>query len=185
MEFENLNRALKEYGERATQLAKLELGTYKPRISRSSTWQGMNPTSTKISFKKRRAVASGRLQKSIEYKIKPIEDAAPLVEFLFEKYGKFVEEGRQAGKGVPPAEIKRWITEDRKMRYFNREKRQFEKMTEAKLNAMSFMINRSIKAYGIQANPFMMPAESRAMSEHFENITNAYSEDLLDDLTEE
>ena len=183
MNNEKLNKVLNEYGSRATQLAKLELGTYKPRKVRSSTWNGMTPTSSKITMRKRRAVASGKLQNSIRYNVSIQEDAA-FIEFIMMNYGKFVEEGRKPGKGVPPAALKKWITEDRKMRYFNRKTRQFEAMTPSKLNGLMFTINRSIKAFGIEARPFMKPSERRAMLEFAGKIAKAFGEDSIDDITD-
>ena len=185
MEWKNLNKALEQYAEKTIQLAKLELGTYKPRPVRRTTWNGMTPTSTKITYRKRRAVASGRLQKSVNYEIKMANESTPVVEFSFLPYGKFVEEGRKAGKGVPPAALKKWITQDRKLRYFNRKKNQFESMTPAKLNSMMFTINRSIKAFGIEARPFMKPSERKAMGLYFEAISEAMDKDILDNLTDE
>jgi len=182
MRYPSLTKALEKQGERAVQLAKLEIGTYKPRPSRTSTWNGMSPTSTNIKMKKRRAVASGELQKSIRYDIDTRD--VPFVNMYFEDYGKYVEEGRKAGKGVPPAALKKWITKDRKMRFFNRKKRQFEAMTPSKLNSLMFMINRSIKAFGILPNPFMRPAFTRSMTENFEAIEKAYAEDITDELTD-
>lgn len=185
MEWKHLNKALQDYAEKTTQLAKLELGTYKPRPVRRTTWSGMTPESTKITYRKRRGVATGNLQKSIRYDIKTPTEGAPFVEFLFLPYGKFVEEGRKAGKGVPPAALKKWITQDRKLRYFNRKTNRFESMTPAKLNSMMFTINRSIKAFGIEARPFMKPSERKAMGLHFEAITAAMDKDILDNLTDE
>lgn len=182
MNYENLDKVLKQYGERTTQLAKLELGTYKPRKVRTSTWNGMTPTSTKVTMRKRRAVASGKLQNSIRFNIDIKEDFA-IVEFIMLEYGKYVEEGRKAGKGVPPNALKKWITEDRKMRYFNRKTRRFESMTPSKLNALMFTINRSIKAFGIDARPFMKPSERRAMQEFADKIAKAFADDIEDDLT--
>ena len=184
MEFKHLKEALQTYGDRATQLAKLELGTYKPRPVRKTTWNGMNPQSTKVTFRKRRAVASGKLQKSIKYKVNSKTDT-PFVEFIFEDYGKFVEEGRKKGKGVPPAALRKWITKDRKLRYFNRKTNRFESMTEGKLKGMMFTINRSIKAFGIEPRPFMKPSERKSMQENFQAITDAFEKDILDNLTDE
>lgn len=185
MKWKNLNKALNDYAAKTTQLAKLELGTYKPRPVRRTTWSGMTPTSTNISYRKRRAVATGNLQKSIKYKVHTPDEGIPFVDFLFLEYGKFVEEGRKAGKGVPPAALKKWITQDRKLRYFNRKKNQFESMTPARLNSMMFTINRSIKAFGIEARPFMKPSERKAMELYFQAITDAMDQDILDNLTDE
>ena len=182
MEFPRLNKALDKQGKRAVQLAKLELGTYKPRPSRTSTWNGMSPTSTKIKMKKRRAVATGKLQNSIRHDI--TTDDMPSVNMYFEDYGKYVEKGRKAGKGMPPKELKQWILKGKKLRFFNREKRQFEAMTPSKLNTLSFLINRSIKAFGILPNPFMRPAFVRSMTENFEKIEKAFARDMEDDLNE-
>jgi hypothetical protein len=182
MRYPKLTKALDEQGERAVQLAKLELGTYKPRPSRTSTWRGMSPTSTKIKMKKRRAVATGKLQKSIRYDL-DMKDM-PSVNMYFEDYGKYVEEGRKAGKGMPLSALKKWIISGKKLRFFNREKRQFEAMTPSKLNSLMFMINRSIKVYGILPNPFMRPAFVRSMTENFEAIEKAFAKDIEEDLNE-
>lgn len=145
----------------------------------------MTPTSSKITFRKRRAVATGKLQKSIKYVVKTPDEGIPFVDFIFEDYGKFVEEGRKAGKGIPPAALRKWITQDRKLRYFNRKTNRFESMTEGKLNSMMFTINRSIKAFGITPRPFMKPSERKAMEIYFQAITDAMDKDILDNLTDE
>ena len=183
MRYPKLEKALEKQGERAVQLAKLELGTYKPRPSRTSTWSGMSPISTNIKMKKRRAVATGELQNSIRYDIDTTE--VPSVNMYFEDYGKYVEEGRKAGKGMPLAALRKWIIKGKKLRFFNRKKRQFEAMTPSKLNSLMFMINRSIKVYGTLPNPFMRPAFVRSMTENFEAIEKAFADDLEDQLTDE
>ena len=172
-------QALQDYAERWVQLSKLELGTYKPRKSRRTTWNGMTPSKSSIKIKKRRAVASGKLQESIEYNVQVTPDAG-IVEYILEDYGKYVESGRKAGKGVPVKALQKWIREDRKMRYFNRKTNKFEAMTESKLNSLSFMINRSIKAFGIDPNPFIEPSMQRAYDEHLPKIEAAYALDIED-----
>jgi hypothetical protein len=179
MEFAKLQQALKKFGERAVQLAQLELGTYKPRPSRKTKWNGMKPISSKVTMKKRRAVASGRLKDSIDYEIVKNEQ----VNFTMLDYGIYVEEGRQRGKGVPPAELQKWI-KNKKLKPRN-SKGSFVKVTPSRLKGMAFTINRSIKAFGIEPNPFMKPSIERSYKENKSDILSAMRGDIDDGITKD
>ena len=45
---------------------------------------------------------------------------------------------------------------------------------------MSFMMNRSIKAFGIAPNPFIEPSQKRALEEHKQDIIDALKNDIID-----
>lgn len=178
MEFANLKQALTKFGDRAVQLAKLELGTYKPRPSRTTKWNGMKPLSSKVKMKSRRAVATGNLQSSIEYKIK----STTQVDFSMLEYGIYVEKGRKKGKGIPPTELSLWI-KNKKLKPRDSQGR-FIKVTPSRLKAMAFTINRSIKAFGIEPNPFMEPSIERSYKENKDAIFQALRDDLDNGITD-
>lgn len=172
MEFAKTTTAIKDFLERVTQLMKLELGTYKNRIRRSSKWRNGKPYDTKTRMKKSRTDASGALRNSIEYNVTGLKGEVTMLE-----YGQYVESGRKPGKGIPPEVLKKWIVaKNIKPRVDNK----FVKRTPQRINQMSFMMNRSIKAFGIAPNPFIEPSSARAIGEHREKIIEALREDIIE-----
>lgn len=183
MEFANLNKALVAYGEDAVRFAKLELGTEKMRPSRRTKWKKngreWKPLATRVVMKRRRAVSSGRLQNSLGYTIKENQQSA-FIRFKGALHGVYVENGRKPGKGVPPEALSRWVnTKGLRPRGKNN---QFVKATESRKKGVGFVINRSIKHFGIEPNPFMKPAEERALDIHINKIETAFAKDIADDL---
>ena len=45
---------------------------------------------------------------------------------------------------------------------------------------IAFMINRSIKEFGITPNPFLQPAIDRAFETHMEKIEKAFAKDIAE-----
>lgn len=183
MEYANLNKALQAYGEDAVRFAKLELGTEKMRPSRRTKWKKngreWKPLATRVVMKRRRAVSSGRLQQSLGYNIKENEQSA-YIRFKGALHGVYVENGRKPGKGVPPEALNRWV--QKKGLRPRGKNNQFVKATESRKKGIGFVVNRSIKQFGIEANPFMKPAEARAMELHKGNIETAFAKDIGDDI---
>lgn len=172
MEFAKTSKAIGAFLERMTQLMKLELGTYKNRPRRSSKWKNGKPVSTKTKMRKGRTDASGNLRKSIDYNVNGLNGEITMLE-----YGLFVEQGRKPGKGIPVEILQKWIVEKN---IKPRENNKFVKRTPERINSMSFVMNRSIKAFGIAPNPFIEPSQKRALDEHRENIIEALKNDIID-----
>lgn len=81
-------------------------------------------------------------------------------------YGEQVEEGRRPGKGVPPAELLGWV--NRKVK------------PDEDPKTVSFLINRSIKLFGIEPTHFL---EDAFEAVEFEDTDDAVFQDYINELT--
>jgi len=123
MEFENLINTLNIIGEKVQ-------STYKDKLKNGS-------------------YASGRLFNSVEYKIK-IENSSIKLLLQLEDYWIHIENGRLAGKKMPPLSvIKKWM---------------LHKGIESKNNT-AYLIARAISKRGIKPKPYL--AESRKIVENY------------------
>jgi len=89
-------------------------------------------------------VASGKLLRSLDYKvIQDLEDNFKVI-IIAQDYLKFIDSGRKAGKMPPPKSLLSWI-EDRRIRFVNKNGKGFMKKEQT-----AFIIARSIGKKGIR-----------------------------------
>ena len=128
--------------------------------------------------------SSGKLSAGLGFTVK--ENPKGLVTSFTSKedYGKFVEEGRKAGKGVPIAPLMEWLDKKPiKLRktYINKNGQKFSefvKRTEANKLSAAIAISKSIKQRGIKEVPFM----STAMQKEFDALPNELAEAIVEDI---
>ena len=102
----------------------------------------------------------------------------------------YLQEGRLPGKGIPPAILEAWIRkkgirpQNLKSGGFRKSKASKKKDQEGDKNvkALAFMMNRKIKFFGIEANPFMTRALAFAQPKLAEELGEAYAKDIADQL---
>lgn len=105
--------------------------------------------------------ATGKLFNSVDYKIIKTEKGYNLA-FLAEKYYINIEEGRAAGKKMPPLnEIKTWIIEKGLPR----------------TKGLDYIIARSIAKNGIRPRPYLRDIESE-LDKYTKSIEKALTVDI-------
>jgi hypothetical protein len=127
-------------------------------------------------------VSSGNLVRSI----KPIADG---LEFgiEFDSYGQNIIDGRQpfgknkGGKYIPPPALNEWMKMKR-LRPKDPSSGQFIKNTDSNRKAMSFMINRKIKHFGIEPFDFVKMPRTYTMDKYRVKITEAVRQDITNNL---
>jgi hypothetical protein len=93
-----------------------------------------------------------------------------------------VNEGREAGKGMPVAILKRWLKS--KPVRLQKEGGGFVKQTAKGIDSLAFLINRKIKAFGIEANPFMSMSLERFQPELAGSIGEEYAKQVAETIRE-
>lgn len=147
----NREEILKRFADNVTRLSRINVGS--TRV---------------INGKRRKIDNSGRLRSSLSY----ILDVSPnsfSLAFLMEEYGKWVDEGRKPGKGIPPQKIEQWVKQ-KPIR--PRLDGQFVKVTDAKVKSLAFLINRKIKEEGIEPTRFF--------TEPFEKEFKSFGDDFIE-----
>ena len=142
-------------------------------------WQPINVNKQKL---RANYVASGNLVRSI----KPIAEG---LEFgiEFDSYGQRIIDGRQpfgknkGGKGIPPSTLNEWMKMKR-LRPKDPKSGQFIKNTESNRRAMSFMINRKIKHFGIEPFDFVKMPRTYTLDKFRQKITDAVKQDITNNL---
>lgn len=122
--------------------------------------------------------ASGRLQSSIKVSEKNSKDGTEII-LEMEEYGKYVDEGRKPGKGMPIDDLKKWIVD--KGIKFN-EQTKSKQTTEQKINSLAFLINRKIKNKGIKATDFLTNALDELTPKFADDYVKSYADDIIDSL---
>lgn len=133
-----------------------------------------------IRGKKRRRVASGDLKDSLTYSITKGQRTTKV---LFgasgraSKYAGVIEKGRRPNSKQPPVEpIMQWI---KQKRIKPRSKSgTIQKITEARLRSMAFLMARSIGKNGIEGIHYFEDAIRDVMDDRGEELTAALAEQL-------
>lgn len=168
MLWENTNAYLEAFAKRVLQQAQLELGAYRT-----------------VDGKRRRIDSSGRLRESLpgSYSLKTMDNSISLKFFedndAWNTYGKYVDEGRKPGKGVPPSALKAWIRQ-KPIRLRDLKTGAFVKATDAKIDSLAFLINRKIKQKGIAPTYFFQTPFRMAFEQLPAEITEPFDLDATD-----
>lgn len=117
-------------------------------------------------LKSQDANSSGKLSRSIDFRYIERNADGINMRFSMKDYGKFVEKGRKPGKMPPQKPIKGWI------------KSKGIAMGSKSLDASAFLIARSIKGTGTQAQPFIKPALEKGKREVNHTLTKEISKSL-------
>jgi hypothetical protein len=115
--------------------------------------------------------ASGNLAQNI--KVAKTDDYDYSVVMPF--YSKFVIEGRNKGKGIPPKVMDKWIRQKRiKPRGGD------GKFTSMSKESLGFMMNRKIKYFGIEGFDFVTPEREQILKRYKSALTRAMNQDIKD-----
>ena len=159
---------LEEFGERVVKLARINLGrTYTAKRSNGKSYR-------------KRIDSSGELRKSLDYKLLTRAEDGRFIsgrlEFTMLEYGKFVDQGRKKGKGIPSAPLEKWIKQ-KPLRLRDLESGGFVKMTDAKVKSVAYLISRNAKKHGIEPTNFI----SEPIENEFPKLSQSLAESLGDD----
>ena len=160
---DHIRKVLNEFGSDVTRLAKINIGA--TRV---------------VKGKRRRIDNTGTLRKSIDYNIH-VSKGGKSFEFNIEMqdYGENVDKGRRPGKGIPPAEVFRWI-KSKPIRIRDLETGSFLRASPSRIKSLGFLINRKIKEEGIAATNFL----SEPFRKEFKNLPNELIEAFALDVEE-
>ena len=182
----HVEEAVKEFGELVVERAKKELNAVKPRKVYRASWSNGKLKSVQVKVKNYKSNSTGELRDSIDYKVTNDFGVVSL-SIMTAEHGDFVNRGRLPGKGIPPRAMAAWI-KAKGIRPQNIKSGGFVKSKEgtakgdANLKAMAFMMNRKIKFFGIEANPFMTDAIAFAKPLLQEKLGPAYAQDIVNNL---
>ena len=158
---------LKRIADAVIERAQLNLGVYRTIRTRDGK------------TRKRRAVSSGNLQKSLSYTIR---SSKTTFKILFgadgdaANYFRVVNDGRAAGKRQPPVDpIIKWM---RQKPVRLRNDKGFVKQTEEGIRGVAFAIARSIGKNGIEPYPYYSDAINHVVQEMDETIKNDLQKEL-------
>jgi hypothetical protein len=150
MDTANLNIGIKEMATYFANQMKINLGAKVKRKTYRTNWKNGKPLNTRIKSIRANHIASGNLLKSIKV-VKGVRGGYGVTMW---DYGKYVNEGRDKGKGIPVLAMQRWI-QNKGLRPRNLSSGEFKKNTKNSRKAMAFCMNRKIKYFGIEAFPFI------------------------------
>lgn len=151
-------KALKAFADEVLKRSRLNLGSTRT-----------------IGGKRRRIDNTGKLRESLASHLKVSKNSFSL-SFIMEEYGEWVDQGREKGKGAPPAAILKWIKS--KPIKPRDESGKFVQATDATLNSLAFLINRKIKREGIDPTYFFTAPFEKAFKDLPNEVVDAYALDL-------
>jgi hypothetical protein len=102
------------------------------------------------------------------------------VSVIMEHYGKWVDEGRKPGIGMPVEPLKKWI----KSRGLVAKDTGGKKvpMTKSRLDSLSYVINRKIREEGIDPTFFLTEPMETLFPSFTDKLAEAYAEDVIADI---
>lgn len=112
------------------------------------------------------AYATGKLYNSVQYKVN-VTDSSVKLSLNLEDYWINVENGRAAGKKMPPISvIRKWM---------------LNKSIPDK-NGLAYLISRKISKKGIKAKPYLRQTKNEVIPNYMDDITKAINQDLKESI---
>lgn len=112
------------------------------------------------------AYATGKLYNSVQYKVS-VTDSSVKLSLNLEDYWISVENGRAAGKKMPPISvIRKWM---------------LNKSIPDK-NGLAYLISRKISKKGIKAKPYLKQTKNEVIPNYMDDITKAINADLKESI---
>ena len=112
------------------------------------------------------AYATGKLYNSVQYKVS-VTDSSVKLSLNLEDYWINVENGRVAGKKMPPISvIRKWM---------------LSKSIPDK-NGLAYLISRKISKKGIKAKPYLRQTKNEVIPNYMDDITKAINKDLKESI---
>lgn len=112
------------------------------------------------------AYATGKLYNSVQYKVS-VTDSSVKLSLNLEDYWINVENGRAAGKKMPPISvIRKWM---------------LNKSIPDK-NGLAYLISRKISKKGIKAKHYLRQTKNEVIPNYMDDITKAINQDLKESI---
>lgn len=158
------------FGARVVKLARINLG-------RTFTAKRSNGKS----FRKR-IDSSGTLRKSLGYEVKTRAEDGRFIsgrlEFEMAEYGKWVDQGRKRGKGIPSKPLEKWF-KDKPIRFKDLKTGKYVEKTEARINSLAFLISRNAKRKGIKPTNFISDPFNEELPVFAQQLAEALGDDYM------
>jgi hypothetical protein len=116
-------------------------------------------------MRRTKAIATGNLLNSIQFKVEPTADGA-IVSIESNEYIVYVDKGRKPGRYAPTKALEAWV----RQRGIAADKK--------KVKAIAFAINNKIKREGIKPRPILERAYSNGLPMYDKIIDNTLNNDL-------
>lgn len=176
MAFANTNRALKEVTDYFANQMQINLGAKVKRKTYRSKWKNGKPYNTRIKSIRASHTASGNLIRSITVIKSNIGYAVKM-----DDYGQYVNDGRKKGKGIPPAQMNKWIKQ-KSLKPRDLKTGGFIKNGPKQRRAMAILMNRKIKHFGIEPFPFIQTSRETTLYQFKDEIKKATKKDIINNL---
>ena len=179
-QFANTLEALNKFSSNVIRLAKIGLGARRTIVGRRTKWKGRKPISSVKVNRKGIINTTGTLSKSLSSDMNEANGGVE-VKFMMEDYGKFIDEGRKAGKVSKNARIDKWAKKKPlKPRVFKDGKMGgYAKDTQQARKAMEFMVRRKIQAFGYEKTEFFTEPFNNELKKLTQPLENALANDML------
>lgn len=174
MDTANIDTVFNDMANYFANQMKINLGAKVKRKTYRASWSNGKPKNVSVKSIRANHIASGSLLKSI--KVVPGITGGYSVQM--NKYGKFINDGRLKGKGIPVNQINKWVSQ-KKIKPRNLESGQFIKNTKNNRNGIAFCMNRKIKYFGIEAYPFIKTSKDSTIIKYNQIIPNLAKKDLI------
>ena len=126
-------------------------------------------------IKKGAKVDQSTLKHSIDVSYN-IENNTLQMTLTAEEYSKWVDEGRKPGIGMPVKPLKEWIKR-KKLTIKDVNGKQL-KMTDSRINGLSYVINRKIREKGIKPSHFIERPVDLMLDTLGDRLSVAFSQDI-------
>lgn len=187
MKWNNVRQVLALIADDTIRLVQKRYKEPRPVQGVRATWKKGKPSGWRyVSLKPQPKDNTGRLSSSLNYQIEE-RDGSVVLEVRGADYLEYVEKGRYpymqnigGGKGIPPAKLDKWIGQrDLKPRDA---KGRFIAKSDKNMRAMSFMINRKIKWFGIAPSNIIRDTRAEVEDQWQEDLIEAFEMDIADEL---
>jgi len=182
MKYKETQKVMAEAAEFMAKAVRLTLEAKHPRVAIRASWKktggGWQPVNVVKQKVRANYIASGTLVKSIQPFSTDLEFG---VEYA--QTGEFLRQGRQpfgknkGGKGIPVSNMREWA-KMRNIRPRDLSNNQFISNNEKNRKAMSFMMNRKIKYFGIEPFDFLKMPRVYTLDKYRSKIIESVKKDI-------
>lgn len=165
---ETTEKALNDFGADTVKFAKINIGA-KRNYKRSS----LRTTRGRID-------STGTLRNSLRFDLKESKNSFVLTVGAVGKAAKYadvVESGRRKGKGIPMADLIKWIDKSKRLRLRNKEGTPI-KRTRSSVWWMARNISKNAKKNGIPAKHYLKDASDQSFAKHKDAMGDALFKDI-------
>lgn len=186
MKYKETEKVVEAAADYFASQARLELQAKRPRMKIRASWKkvgnGWQPVNVNKGTMRSNFVASGNLVRSLKGWSDGLEFGVEM-----DWYGQMIINGRQpegknkGGKGIPVDKMNNWA-KMKNLRPRDVKTGQLLPNNPQNRKAMSFMMNRKIKHFGIQPFDFLTMPRRVTLDKYRDNIAKAVKKDIENNL---